>query len=272
MPPRPPALGARVSSSTVPSIEGFLGAEAIGEGEWRFDVPLELHGAFGGAFGGIVAACVLITARSVAPGRVPNALDVRFLRGLPAGGAFVRASVLHSGRSLSNVSVDLHDERERLCSRATISLIDRDALADLTRLGPRPGDWKPHAEASPWPAVAPIVSAIDSRIVGMDKRGIATAMKIPWDVSVESSAESACMAADMAVGPPIGGALTGENVSGPNPDLSLRFCGEVTTPIVVGVGRLERAGGGVAAASLEVWSDDDLAAIGIATSLLLPGP
>jgi acyl-coenzyme A thioesterase PaaI-like protein len=253
----------------MPSLAEFLGARGVSEGEWRFDVPIELHGAFGGAFGGIVAACTLIAARSVVPGRVPNALDCRFVRGLPAGSALARATVLHSGRSLSTITVDLSDESDRLCTRSTISLIDRAVLHEFSRPGPRPGDWKPHSEATPWPALAPIVTTIDSRIVGTDERGIATAMKVPWDVTPESSAESACMAADMAVGPPIGGALP-QGVSGPNPDLSLRFCGEVTTPILVGVGRLERAGGGVAAARLEVWSADEVVAIGIATSLMIP--
>jgi acyl-coenzyme A thioesterase PaaI-like protein len=253
----------------MPSVAEFLGAEVVGEGAWRFEVPVELHGAFGGAFGGIVAACTLITARSVAVGRVPNALDIRFVRGLPAGGAVARASVLHSGRSLSTISVDLHDERERLCARATISLVDRDVLGSVVRPGPEPGDWKDHGSAAQWPPVAPIVTAIDSRIIGNDERGIATAMKVPWDVAVESSAETACMAADMAVGPPLG-ALASDGVSTPNPDLSLRFCGEVTSPIVVGVGRLDRAVGGVAAVGVEVWSEGSLVATGVSTALMIP--
>lgn len=252
------------------SVGGFLGARAVGEGTWTFDVPQDLHGAFGGAFGGVVAACTLVAARSAAPGRVPNALDCRFVRGLPAGSATATATVLHSGRSLSTVAVDLRDERDRLCTRATISLIDRGVLHDFSRPGPLPGDWRPHDEATPWPALAPIVGAIDSRIVGTDDRGIATAIKVPWDVTPDSSAESVCVAADMAVGPPIGGAISGHDVSGPNPDLSLRFCGEVTTPIVVGVGRLERAGGGVAAVRLEVWSGGEIVGLGIATALMLP--
>lgn len=253
------------------SVEKFLGAQGLGEGAWRFQVPVELHGAFGGAFGGIVAACALVAARSVAPGRVPNALDCRFIRGLPAGDVVATANVLNTGRSLSTISVDLRDSGDRLCTRATISLVDRDALHPLERAGPvAPGTWIPHAEAKPWPAVAPIVSTIDSRLVGNDERGMATAMKIPWDVTPESSAESACMAADMAVGPPIGGTIAGEGVSGPNPDLSLRFCGEVVDDEIVGLGRTDRAGGGVAAISVEVWSAGELVATGISTALMIP--
>lgn len=253
----------------MPSLEEVLGAEPTGEGTWRFHVPRELHGAFGGAFGGIVAACTLVTARSVAPGRVPNALDCRFVRGLPAGDAHTRANVVHAGRSLTNVSVDLSDANERLCARATISLVSTEGLVQVARPGPTHGSWKSHEEASPWPPIAPIIETIDSRLVGNDERGYATAMKVPWDVTSESSAETASMAGDMAVGPPLG-ALTSDGVSTPNPDLSLRYCGEVTTPIVVGVGRLDRAGNGVAAVSVEVWSADALVATGVSTALMIP--
>ncbi|MGH2760141.1 MAG: acyl-CoA thioesterase domain-containing protein [Actinomycetota bacterium] len=255
----------------MPSVAELLGAEAVGEGAFRFEVPVSLHGAFGGAFGGIVAACTLITARSVVSGRVPNALDIRFMRGLRAGGAVARGTVLHSGRSLSNVSVDLRDEGDRLCARATISLVDPSVLQPVVRPGPQPGAWKSHDEATPWPAVAPIVATIDSRLVGNDGLGYATAMKIPWDVAPDSSAESACMAADMAVGPPLG-ALASDGASTPNPDLSLRFCGEVTEQIVVGLGRLDRAAGGVAAVGVQVWSGAELVATGVSTALMIPLP
>lgn len=253
----------------MPALEEFLGAEPIGEGAWSFDVPRELHGAFGGAFGGIIAACTLIAARAAAPERVPNALDCRFVRGLPAGTATATVNVLHSGRSLSTIAVDLVDTNDRLCSRSTISLVDPAVLVAVERPDRGPGAWKEHSEASQWPTIAPIVSTIDSRLVGNDERGLATAMRIPWDVTPGSSAESASMAADMAVGPPLG-TLASEGVSTPNPDLSLRFCGEVTDPIIVGVGRLERSGGGVAAIGVEVWSAGQLVAIGVSTALLLP--
>jgi hypothetical protein len=142
-------------------------------------------------------------------------------------------------------------------------------LVAIERPSREPGTWKAHSEASQWPAIAPIVSTIDSRLVGNDEHGMATAMKIPWDLSPESSAESASMAADMAVGPPLG-TLAGEGASTPNPDLSLRYCGEVTEQVIVGVGRLERAEGGIAAVGVEVWSAGHLVAIGVSTALLLP--
>src|SRR5438876_8562029 len=105
------------------TLEEFLGAEAIEPGAYRFALGRELHGAFGGAFGGVIAACTLITARSAAPGRRPCGLDVRFLRGLPAGVADVRATVIHAGRSLAVVGVDIHGPDGRHAVRATVSLV-----------------------------------------------------------------------------------------------------------------------------------------------------
>lgn len=250
-------------------IERFLGAERITDGDWRFSIGRELHGAFGGAFGGVLAACVLVVSRDVAPGRVPAAIDCRFLRALPAGSAHARGTLLHSGRSLSCVSVDLLDERDRLATGATVSLVDRDALSAASRPGPHPpAAWTPFDDARPWPAVAPIVETFGARSVGSGDWGIASALRVPWD-DADASAEAACLAGDLCVGPPVAVTLSGEPVSHPNPDLSLRFCGEVTTPVVVGVGRTERAGGGVAAVDITVWSGTELVAVGSSISLLL---
>lgn len=249
-------------------IKEFLQAERVSDDEWTFHIGRELHGAFGGAFGGMLAACAVLASREVAPGRAPAALDCRFVRGLPAGAARTRATVLHSGRSLTNVSVDITDERDRLATRATVSLADPAALSALRRPGPRvPDGWKPFEDATPWPAVAPIVGAIHARSVGSGEGGFATGVRVPWDEG--GSAEAACLAGDMSVGMPLGQAAAGEGVSTPNPDLALRFCGEVTTRDLVGLARCERAGGGVAIVAIEVWSGQDLVAVGVSSALLL---
>ncbi len=65
-------------------IKTFLGAQEHGDGDWTFELPTQVHGAFGGAFGGLIAACTVLASRSCAPGRTPVALDCRFLRALPA--------------------------------------------------------------------------------------------------------------------------------------------------------------------------------------------
>ena len=46
----------------------FLGARPAEDGSWRFELGRELHGAFGGAFGGVVAATTVMAARPLAPG------------------------------------------------------------------------------------------------------------------------------------------------------------------------------------------------------------
>ena len=255
----------------MPTLHEFLQARQArsieGNTDWSFTVPASLHGAFGGAFGGVVASCTLVAARAAAPGRTPNALDIRFLRGLPAGDAVCTSTVLHAGRSLSNVAVDLKDATGRLCARSTISLVDPTVLDQFEQMQATPRGWDDYDTAPQFPAVAPIVSVIDPRLVGRAGADVATACRIPWDDG--HSAEAACMAGDMAVGAPLGGTAP-RGVGTPNPDISLRFCGEVTTPVVVGIGRWERSSNGVAMVGVEVWSGDELVAIGVSTALLLP--
>src|SRR5205085_4461197 len=102
---------------------------------WRFALGRELHGAFGGAFGGVVAAAAVMAARPLAETRVPTALDIRFLRSLPAGTATATPVLLHGGRTLSCVSIDLCQDDGRLAARATVSLVDPEALSPLTKHG-----------------------------------------------------------------------------------------------------------------------------------------
>ena len=51
--------------------------------------------------------------------QVPVGLDVRFLRGLPAGVADARAEVVHSGRSLTVVDVAIDGADGRRAAHAT---------------------------------------------------------------------------------------------------------------------------------------------------------
>ena len=73
----------------------------------------------------------------------------------------------------------------------------------------------------------------------------------------------------MCVGPPVALGMVGEGVAYPNPDLSIRFAAPITSPEVVGVGRLERVHAGLATVGIEVWSVAGLAAIGVSSSTLL---
>src|SRR5438067_6099163 len=130
----------------------FLGAEPGDDGTWRFTIGEALHGAFGGAFGGVVAAAAIMTARSVAERRRPAALDIRFLRSLPAGTATATPTVLHAGRTLSCVSVDVCQGDNRLAARATVSMVNPEALAPVTR-DPAARPLPSYDEGRAWPSI-----------------------------------------------------------------------------------------------------------------------
>jgi len=253
----------------------FLGARPDPDQAWRLAVGRQHHGAFGGAFGGLLAAGCVVAARSAAPGRAPVSLDCRFLRAVAAGEIRFVPVVLHAGRSLACVSVDVFDEEGRLASRGTVSLVSPDALehrdhAGAAGRGEPPPAWATgRVWAHPPGGAAPIIDTLEPRAVARDERGVATALRVPWD-EPGRGAEAACLAGDMCVGPPVAGAFPGDPKPAPNPDLSLRFVGEAVGSEVVGYGRLERMAAGVAAVRIEVWSAAKLLAIGVSCSLLVP--
>ncbi|HVM55037.1 MAG TPA: acyl-CoA thioesterase domain-containing protein [Acidimicrobiales bacterium] len=252
----------------------FLRGAPQPDGSWRFDIGRERHGAFGGAFGGLLAACTVAVARATVPGRMVASLDARFLRGLPAGEARLVPTVVHAGRSLTCVQVDVVDGRGRLATRSTLYLVDAARLQPLEH----PGDGgaapvaAPWSDGTPWrnpPGTdVPIVTTFAPRAVGRGEHGIATALRVPWDDD-GAGAEAACLAADICVGPPVGGAFPGRPTPAPNPDLSLRFAGEVAGPEVVGWGQLERIHNGLAMVRIEVRSGALLLATGVSCSLVL---
>ena len=251
----------------------FLAGAPEADGSWTFAIGRERHGAFGGAFGGVVSACCVAAARSVAPERLPASLDVHYLRGLPAGSAKVVPSVVHGGRSLTTVAVDAFDEAGRLCTRATVKLVAAEALAPLDHPGQAPEPAAvPYDDGTPWRnppgREVPLITTFAPRAVGRDPAaGIATALEVPWD-EAGGAAEAACLAADVCVGPPVAGAFE-RWVPHPNPDLSLRFASASVGDEVVGWGRLERVEAGLATVRVEVRAGGALVAAGVSMSLLL---
>ena len=241
----------------------FLGADRDGD-EWRFEIGQELHGAFGGAFGGVVAAATIVAARSVAENRVPSAIDCRFLRGLKAGTATAVPSVVHTGRSLTCVSVDLTGPDGRLATLSTISLVDPAALAEIDE-SPSHVEAVDFDAATPWPRMvpAPILDVLDPR-----NADAGTAVRVPWE-DEGWDAEAACLAADMCVGPPVAAVAMRHRAPHPNPDLSLRMAGAVDGDIVVGAGTLERVEQGLATVSITVSAAGRFVASGVSSSLLL---
>ena len=251
----------------------FLGAEQQDESTWTFSMPREIHGAFGGAFGGAVAAAALVAARPVAPGRIPASIDSRFLRPLAAGGATAVATVVHTGRSLTCVSVDVADERGRLACRSTLTLVEPSALEPIEVDGGGAADaWPTWADGRPWrnaPGVeAPIIDTLSPRILGADDRGHAIAVAAPW-AGDEDGAEAACFVADLCVGPPVAAAVRDRWVPHPNPDISLRLPGSGSGEMLIGVGRLARVEAGLATVAVEVSRGGSLVALGVSTSVFL---
>jgi len=253
--------------------DDFLGAEQLDESHWRFALGRELHGAFGGAFGGAVSACCVRAGRSIASGRHPASLDMRFLRQLPAGEAEVAVSILSSGRTLTTVVADLTGSDGRLDARATIGYVEVSALHPLDFDQVAEPEFSPGATLSGWSSPKgieiPIVDTLHPRIAGAGSSGIATAVEVPWAVD-GYDAETICLPADMCVGPPVAAALDGSWFPHPNPDISLRFSGAVEDAELIGVGRLERLERGLATVSVKVWSGKSLVAVGICSSMVLP--
>lgn len=252
----------------------FLQGRVIADGTWRFDVGRERHGGFGGAFGGLLAACTVRVARETAPGRVPISLDARFLRGLPAGEARLVPTVVHNGRTIVCVAVDVLDSHQRLSTRSTVYLAEPRQLRTVDHPGETgpPPVGRAWAEGTSWRnppgSEVPILATFQPRLVGRTNRGVGTALRVPWD-EPGAAAEAACLAADICVGPPVAGAFRGSLNPAPNPDLSLRFASQAVGPEVVGWGLLEKIDGGVATVRVEVRSGDDLLAAGVSCSLLL---
>jgi acyl-coenzyme A thioesterase PaaI-like protein len=265
-----------MQTDAVSTTAEFLGGEPSTDGTWRFSMGHELYGAFGGVFGGAVAAASLLAARSTAPGRLPVALDCRFVRSLTAGEARAVPSVVHEGRTLSCVTIDVLDARGRVATRATVSLVDPAVLEPLDYAGASDSaPWTGAADGTSWrqpPGVeAPVIDTLDPRLVGRDERAIATAIRVPWQ-DAGAGAEAACLVADLCVGPPVAAAFPNRWIPHPNPDLSLRFSAVASDEeVIVGVGRLERIAAGLASVRIEVWSGSELAAVGVSSSLLLPG-
>ena len=246
------------------------------DGTWRFDLAEELNGGFGGTNGGTLAGVCVHVARSAAPGRIPVGIDARFIRGFRPGPARVVPTTLNQGRTLTTVSVDVFTEEEKLATRSTISLVAPEALGEVDQpvTRTRPDDLTGYDDARVWRQppghrTIPLIDTFSPRLMGKGDFGIATGTKVIW-ADPSATAEAACIAADISVGPPVAGALRGMPLAMPNPDISLRFTtADAAGDHLVSICRLEGVRGGLATTSLEVWSDSTLIAVGVSTTTCL---
>ena len=254
----------------------FLGAQLGEDGSGTFELGEHMHGAFGGVFGGAVAAASILAARPAAPGRRPFSLHTTFVRGLSTPTCTSTVEVVAAGRTVSTVSIELHDEAGKLAARSTATFAEPAALSaqDADGRVTPPGDQAYDDGAVlqfPGPRVPPIVELMAPRLVGDVVGGFAHAVKLPWDADPATAAEATCMAADFCVGVPVTTALT-EFVPMPNPDITLRFLGDESADVLVAVGRLARINRGVAGTEVEVWTPDGaMLGIGLSSTVLLGG-
>lgn len=246
-------------------------------GEWQFDLAEELNGGFGGTNGGTLAAICVFVARTVGHGRIPAGVDAKFIRGFRPGKARVVPTVLNEGRTLSTVSVDIFTEEGKLSTRGTVTMVAPEALAEVDKDGERPGleKLKTFEESKIWPEPTnqpiPLIATFSPRFMGAGEAGIATGTRVIWD-DADATAEAACIAADISVGPPVASALRGMPLAMPNPDISLRFTGaSATGGHLVSTCRLDAVTGGLATTSLDVRDGETLIAVGVSTTTCLKG-
>ncbi|MGH9231225.1 MAG: PaaI family thioesterase [Acidimicrobiales bacterium] len=251
----------------------LLGARADGDAT-IFSFGRGLHGAFGGVFGGLLAAATVRTARRLAAGRTPAGLDCRFVRSLPAGDARATTTLVHRGRRLTCVRVDVVDDGGRLATTATVSFVDGDRLHPLDVDGPpAPAPGRLRRWGLPAGVDAPIMDLLDPRLGAIGPGVIAAEVRRPWDDPEGGrDAEAACVAGDLCVGPPVAAACEGAWLPHPNPDLSLRFAPMAAVgPRLTGIGRVVRIAGGQAVVGVDVHAAGQRFAVGAATSMLLRG-
>ncbi|MGI9594920.1 MAG: acyl-CoA thioesterase domain-containing protein [Acidimicrobiales bacterium] len=254
----------------------YLGAEQIDETSWRLRMPRAIHGAFGGVTGGALAAAAVAIGRFAEPGRIAVSLDMHFLRGLASEEATADIEVLSSGRSLTVVRAELSDEQDRRTTVARIAFAEPTALEPIesdhpaSELGPPTPDLADTAKPwrSPQGVEVPIIDTARPRAARVGD-GIATLVTVPWDPDGDG-AEGACLAADLSVGPPVDAVLPkGTWIPHPNPDLSIRFAGPITSSDLVAVAACRRVYRGAATVESAVWDGKELVAAAISTSLFI---
>jgi hypothetical protein len=258
-------------------LERFKGQPVTGgeTGEWHYQLANELNGGFGGTNGGVLAAICVNVSRYVSPGRQPIGIDARFIRGFRPGLAKVIPTFLNEGRTLTVVSVDIIDERGKLTTRGTVSLVNPDALGDLDAddVEKAEGELKTYEDGRIWREPAnqeiPLIRTFRPRFLGKNSRGTATAVDTIWS-EAGTVAEASCIAADISVGPPVAAALAGQPLAIPNPDISLRFSGADGNPSwLVSTCRLEALNAGIATTRMEVRNGTTLVTAGVSTTTCL---
>ena len=115
---------------------------------WHLQLPVDIHGAFGGVTGGALAAAAIALGRAVEPDRVAAGIDIHFLRGLSTTEATVNITTLSSGRSLTIDRAEFSDASGKPTTEARVAFAAPETLRtdihttdrDTGLLGPPPSD------------------------------------------------------------------------------------------------------------------------------------
>ncbi|MCZ6616604.1 MAG: thioesterase family protein, partial [Gammaproteobacteria bacterium] len=239
-------------------LETFAGRRQ-GETRWSFDLEQRFNGAFGGTNGGVLSALSIHLAR-LETERRPASIDSRYIRGFRPGTARVETTTFNPGRTLTVLGVDIFDADDRLCTHSVITLVEQNALAEHVQHANRPlptANLVDFEDGKLWRQPPgqdiPLIETFEPRSLGGRDEETTTATKVVWQ-EPGTSAEAACIAADISVGPPVARAVKGA-ASTPNPDLSLRFCGTSDPDAYLSASREVRAPvNGLACTSNSVWN------------------
>jgi acyl-coenzyme A thioesterase PaaI-like protein len=274
-----------VTRGVLDAVHDFLGGPTPEGDGWRFTFGEHLNSNWGAVFGGALAAGMLAVGRLVVPERSPRSMHVQIVRSVPSGIARAAAIVRHLGRTVATVEVDLFDQRDKLASIASLTMVSPEALAaDYDHAVAAPAfrlrdAAQPVADPIPGGINAPIIVALNlspaTVLADNVRRGVdgssAPVMEctIPWDALEHTGPEAACLIADAATARAVSSSYISSSAIGPNPDLTLRFSTAPATRVIVAASTLLSVQRGSTTVGIEVQAGDNQLAHALATSLLL---
>lgn len=246
----------------------------VGADVWQFEVDERFNGAFGGTNGGVAAAISLYAARDGSDVLAAAAIDCHFLKSCRPGRVTVRRRILNQGRTLTVVATETEDHEHRICTTALVTLVDRNALANhVSFAAERHVARGSPDQAMPWKhpkgARIPLIDTFLPEIVGANSDTTTTRIQLPFETR-RATAEAACIAADISVGPPVGRAVAGR-ASLPNPNLALRFSGTpADSAALLSQCRLAVIHAGMACTEIAVSTETALIGVGVSMTTCLP--
>lgn len=257
------------------TVHEALGAARVDDQNWHFDLGGHLNSVWGGVHGGAVAAATLVAARGAAESRSPMSLDIRLLRYVLAGPAQAASRVVHRGRTLTTVQVELTDEGARTTAVALATFVERSALATDIAREPEArslaGDVNRSDDEHLTKSGIVQLLDVDETYVPGGHGWDATPITVPWEVRLDTGPEAVCMAADLVQGGAAYRAVEGHGLATPNVDLSLRFTGADPDETLVGYAQALGWGAGALAVQTVTWSGKRALGHSLSSCVLMRG-